>query len=226
MEETELTFVFVIQELPKAFLLFFLSFLSGFFITGCFSLINPTVMERFILLFGQLLTFKTLKNGNSITIIINNFIALILSIIITLIILYSITSKEIKNKGRFRKILEADRRLLPLVVLYIVPIGISVVNGFFMGVTTYFIFNKYNAHAVLTVFLPHGTFEIIALLLASSLAFAFAKIIIPQLKERKNIPLYISRLITSPVTIMYLLTIIGLIIFSGLMEGMLISLLT
>jgi uncharacterized membrane protein SpoIIM required for sporulation len=78
----------------------------------------------------------------------------------------------------------------------------------------------------LALTLPHGTIEIIALLLASSLVLAYLKILKPtilkgNLKQAVKIA---KKLLASQVTLFFVVLIILLLFFSGIMEGVLILL--
>jgi uncharacterized membrane protein SpoIIM required for sporulation len=126
---------------------------------------------------------------------------------------------------RFRSF-EKRRPKIILSALYIIPIGALTINGFLLSLFSTYVLLNYGKEkflfAILLTF-PHGINEILALLFATSLVLAYLQILKPIIL-RGNLKLAVKKiknLIASRVTIFFTILIILLVLFSGVLEGIL-----
>jgi uncharacterized membrane protein SpoIIM required for sporulation len=224
----KITVKLVLDQLPIAIKYFFASIIFG--ASSCFLIfkINKKILEAILNLWSKRILLGIIFFGEKFSLswfIANNIIALMLVIISFLLILLLP-----RSKGKFKfKDIERRRPKIILSALYIIPVGALVINGFFLSLfSTYVLLNfgKEKFFIALALTLPHGTIEIIALLLASSLVLAYLKILKPtilkgNLKQAVKIA---KKLLASQVTLFFVVLIILLLFFSGIMEGVLVLL--
>jgi uncharacterized membrane protein SpoIIM required for sporulation len=222
----ELTVKQVFKQLPFAAACFFLSLIFGALFAFFLQNFNKEILEKILSLWSKRILLGVMILGEKFSIawfILNNLIALLLIVVSCLLILL-LPRSQIEFK-RFRSF-EKRRPKIILSALYIIPIGALTINGFLLSLFSTYVLLNYGKEkflfAILLTF-PHGINEILALLFATSLVLAYLQILKPIIL-RGNLKLAVKKiknLIASRVTIFFTILIILLVLFSGVLEGIL-----
>lgn len=214
------TFHFVLKYLPRTFFFFTGSILFGFLVGYLLFNFNKNLFEGIINLWsGRILIGFNLFGP--LWFMLNNLIAISLIILAFMLIVY-IYFKT--SKSRLRE----QHSKITLFGLHIIPFGALFINGFFTSLFSAYILLNYGIEKFAIAFLfqyPHGINEMIALLFATSLSLAYIEVIRPFVLKNdwKNCVEKGKELILSKTTLLFVILILALIIFSGLLEGILAS---
>lgn len=192
--------------MPKSLALFLLSFFLGYTVSGVLKELFSNSKSSVILFYNFLLQVKILPLNRSLGIFLNNWMAIVLSLMLSILYIYKRREKESKYTI--------------LLFLYFIPISITIINGFFMGGISFTVEGLMNKFMV---FMPYGIFEVIAILLSSSLGLAFIYSLKPHLGE-KDFDKRIKNILKGKAVIFYLVIISSLLLFSALMEYKVIKL--
>jgi len=223
---------FVLKQLPFTILYFSMGCIFG--IVSGYSLFytNKSLYEQILSLWFKRILFglKFLNNQYIFWFILNNFVAMVLIVTGSLLVLLTVFKRKrfvLYNK-RFENI-ERHHPKMTVNSLFIIPIGAVFVNGFLISLfSTYVLLNSGYAELtnLISFLLPHGMNEILALLLASSLGLSYVKIMKPLiLKKRWNEAISVGKnMIFSKTTLYVLIFIAILVVFSGFIEGALTQL--
>jgi len=220
------TLGFVLRQLPASLLYLTLGFVIGFYSGYFLFRLNKSFYESLLTVYSQriLLGVNFFGNNYALWYILNNMIALMLIIVaIILIIIYRSKTPTFLLSEKI-KILQKYRPKMLLTGLYMIPVGVPMVNGFLVSFfITYTLLNFGFNRLVMALFLilPHGMNELLALLFASSLGLAYLKILSPFILQGKwNVCTRTGKqLLGSRVTIFVVILICILVIFGGLLEG-------
>lgn len=221
----------VVKYMSLSFFYFILGCSFGMFSGYLLFFFNKTLYQQIINLFVRRLTFGIQYVGNyKIWFILNNLVVILLLISSILIMTNVIFRKRrtIKFFTRFENI-EKHRPRMMLFSLYMIPIGVLIINGFLISlllIYTLLNFGFQRFQIFFLLLLPNGINEILALVLSSSLVLVYLKILKPYIlnkrwKEAKKVA---RQLLTSNTTMFMLALIVLLIIFSGFVEGSLMAL--
>lgn len=224
-----------VSDVAKNFGMAVIYFIVGGFIGTAigFSLfyIDESLLARIIQLFSQRITFGEQYVGNyKIWFILNNLVATFL-IVASTVFMMSIFLRKRKPRffNRFKNF-EARRPKVTLYSLYIIPIGALIINGVLISILlTYGLLNFGYAAFIAAVLLivPHGMTEILSLIFAASMGLAYLEVLKPYiLKMRWNEAKKIGKqLLFSKTTLIFIIFIALLVVFSGILEGNLVTLL-
>lgn len=202
----EISIDFVLEQMPKSLALFLLSFSLGYIVSGILKELFPNSKSSITIFYHFLLQIKILPLNGSLGIFLNNWMAIVLSLILSILYIYKRRKKESKYTI--------------LLFLYFIPISITIINGFFMGAISFSVKGLMNKFMV---FMPYGIFEVIAILLSSCLGLAFIYSLRPHLDE-KDFDKRVRNILKSKTVVFYLIIISSLLIFSALMEFKVIKL--
>lgn len=221
----EFTFRFVLRYLPRTFFFLISSFLFGLLMGYLLFNFNKNVFESIINLWSSRVLIGFNLFGPS-WFMVNNLIAMALIVLAFMLIVY-IYYKTSKFRKFYRKRYHPK---ITLFGLYIIPFGALFINGFFTSLFSIYILLNFGLAKFATAVLfqyPHGINEMLALILASSLALAYIDIIRPfVLKDDwKNCIRKGKELIFSRTTLIFIILILLLIMFSGFIEGILAAVL-
>lgn len=229
----KLTFQFVFRQIPNALAYFFVSFLAsivlGFFIFSLKKSLYETILNLWFkrLLFG----FNFFGKSNPFWFTLNNIIVMLLIVLATALMVFLIMRRKPSGFSSRPRMMERRHPKITLASLYMIPIGALVINSFLIGffLTYAFLnygFNEFKTSVLLLV--PHGINEMLALILATSLALAYIKILSPFVLSRRwdVCRKKVKELLLSNVTMFVVFLIILLTLFSGFVEGMLTLLIT
>lgn len=229
---SKLTFQFVFRQIPITLAYFFVSFLAsivlGFFIFNLKKSLYETILN---LWFKRLLLgFNLFGKSNPFWFTLNNIIVMLLIVLATALMVFLIMRRTSRFSSRPR-MMERRHPKITLASLYMIPIGALVINGFLIGffLTYAFLnygFNEFKTSILLLV--PHGINEVLALILATSLALSYIKILSPFVLNRRwdICRKRVKELLLSNVSFFVVFLIILLTLFSGFVEGLLTILLT
>jgi hypothetical protein len=220
---------FVFSQMPLTVVYFFIGSSLGTISSFLLFFLN-----RDFLVFLLEIWFRRLKIGlevlgghQTLWFIVNNIVALMI-IVFASVLIFSFVLRKKKAPKYFKRFnnLERHNPKITLYSAYMIPIGALVINGFLVSLfLTYALFNYgvESAASALILMVPHGVNELVALFLACSLGLAYLKIISPMIKKRqidKSIKVGKS-LLFSNTTLIFIVLIAILVVFSGFVEGIL-----
>lgn len=223
-------FVDVIKEAPKGLMYFIIGVLSGAFFSIATFIINKDFIETLLDMWSSRLLFGIElvgENWYSLWFIANNLLVMIVVIAASVFILVQISRRPPKVSKRLKKFRDIEKKYPEITVagLYIVPIGALIINGFIISMFATYVYLNYGITSFINavmLMIPHGINEIVALVLACSLGMSYLKIMRPYImkKNQKKAISIGKELLFSRTSLYMFVLIIILIVFSGLLEGM------
>ena len=207
----------------------------GVFVGFLLSAINKSFFQRVIQVLVERTTFGEQYVGSyKLWFIINNFFVLFLivasSVFMMNLVLRKRRPKYFNKFKRFERF-EKNRPQVTMFSLYMIPIGALIINGALISLLltyalTNFGYKQFEATFILLV--PHGLSEVLALIFATSIGLAYLEVLKPYILSKKwDEARKIGReLLFSKVTLIVVFFIALLIIFSGYIEGSLITVLS
>jgi len=221
----------VIKQIPLSFLYFVLGCALGYVSSVILFYLNKNFLEYLIQIWLKRITFGLGYFGENygIWFILNNFIA-VLMIIASIMLMMTLIFR--RRKFYFSRKFEGFERhhtKVGLYSLYIIPIGALLINGFLLSLLLTFLLlnNGFSVFLLnLLLVLPHGITELTALILSTSLALVYLKILRPSIirgewETSKKIG---KNLLLSHTTFLIIFFLAILILFSGFIEGSFVSL--
>jgi hypothetical protein len=205
----------------------FLGLIFGFFLF----FVNKPIYQQIIALFIKRTTFGVEYLGSyKLWFILNNLIVTFLIVASALLITTIVFSEKRMSKffRRFERA-EKSRPKMILFSLYIIPIGSLITNGFpitLLLVYTLLNFGFQEFEKIFLFLIPHGMCEILGLLFSSALVLTYLKVLKPYILTKKweEVKKISKKLLFSKTTVIFILLITLLIVFSGLIEGSLVTL--
>ena len=155
--------------------------------------------------------------------IVNNLIAFMM-IVVSIVLLVSMFIKRRKMQISYFKNYEEKHPLVTLYSLYMIPIGALIINSALVSLFLTFIFFDQGAASFSTAFtlmMPHGAYEFIALILTSSYGLAYIKMI-KQFVLKKNWRAVVKtskQIFFSQTSVIFIIMILILVVFGGIIEG-------
>lgn len=202
----EITIHFILEQIPKSLVLFLLSLILGYFLSGIIEIFSTELNGNLKDLFFLFIQLKAFSLPQPLGLFLNNWMAVVLSLILSMLFIYKRQNKQSKYTL--------------LIFLYFIPIGAAVINGLVLGSLAFSIEGWMNK---LMAFMPYGAFEAIAIILSSSLGLSFTRALKPYI-GKKEFKSHLRNILKSKSVIFYLIVISILILFSALMESKVISL--
>jgi len=217
----------VLSQMPLAFVYYFIGACLGTVAGFALFFTFPDLLAMFIKMWVHRLTIGVqLLNGNyTLRFIVNNLVALMMVVVMSVFMFVFILRK---HKVRFKS-LEGMERHNPKITLfsaYMLPIGALLINGFLVNLFityTLFTYGIEKTTSAVLLMVPHGVNELVALLIATSLGLSYLKILAPMIR-RKQFGKAIKTgkaLLKSKTTMLFIVLILLLVVFSGFVEGVL-----
>ena len=155
--------------------------------------------------------------------ILNNLMAFLMIIIAIFLIIFMFMKKK-KFGNNYFKSYEEEHPIITLYSLYMMPIGALIINGALVSLFLTFTFldgGFVKFSTALSLMMPHGLNEFIALILASSYGLAFIQTIekLVLKKKWKEIRKISKKIFLSQITLLFIIFIIILVFFGGIAEG-------
>jgi len=216
----------VIRHLAISFFYFVVGCSFGVFIGFVLFFSNKVLFQQVIDLFLKRITFGIQYFGNyKLWFILNNLVVIFLMItgILLMMTMFLRKRKSIKIfNTRFRRIQE--RPEITLFSLYMIPLGALFINGFLVSLLlayTLLNFGFQKFEGLFLILLPHGINEILGLLFSSALGLSYLEVLKSYILNRRwdEAKKIGKRLLLSKTTVLVVIWIIILIIFSGFLEG-------
>jgi hypothetical protein len=224
-------FADVIQEVPKSLLYYILGSVAGIAFAFLTFDVNKGALEFLLNLWSRRLLFGVELIGENwypLWFIVNNLVVMVVVIAASVFILIQISRRPRGLSKRFRKFrnIEKRRPSITLLGLYIVPVGALIINGFLVSMFAAYVYLSYGIERLadaLMLLIPHGINEIVALVLACSLGLSYLRIIKPYImKGDQKKAIKVGKMLLKNRTTLYILVLITiLVIFSGILEGIL-----
>lgn len=219
---------FVLKQIPYSILYLLLGLFVGAISSYIFFSLNPYFLKFILGIWFRriLLGISLFEEYPAFWFILNNTIALLVIIFASWFILTNISkTPEFLITKKFRR-LKKHRGKIILSGLYIIPLGSLLINGFLISLFVTYVFLNFGFDVfakTLLLLLPHGITESSALLLASSLGFSYLKILSPYILNSKwNLcSKKLKKLLFSRCSLFVIFLIIILVLFSGILEGIL-----
>jgi len=220
----------VLQQVPKSvyyFLIFFLfgvsiSTFSGVFFPQFFSEVISWIFAKQEIVVN--LGFGGIAANNIVACVVTGVLSLVFSVYF---MQRAGKTRELRLHPILGMILESDRKVGILLLLYLFPVGILFTNALVFAFTFTFasLFGVSELIIVLRIFASYAFFEIIAMVLSSSLFFAFIDIIKPYVREGKPdvVRKEATKLLLNYTTLTYLVAIVTLLFFSSIIESVVIT---
>jgi len=217
----------VLKKVPIAFMYFVTGISAGIFSGLLLYFISKQFYENLLNIWLKRILFGVSKFGPENWFILNNITSMLLIVGASLLMMIFIFKRRRYSNKRFR-MFERKHPELTLHSMYIIPLGALVMNGFFIAFFIMYILltlgiTEFNLALAFT--LPHGIVEVSGLLLATSLGLAYIDILKPYVLGRKwkeSIKIG-KRLLFSRTTLIFVVIILVLVVFSGYIEGSLTS---
>jgi len=223
----------VVAQLPFSFLYFAVSSVIGFTTGLILFAANKEWLDYLIQLWIRRTTFGLQYfNGNYKLWFITNNLAAILMIVVGILLLAVMIMRRkyvARNSMQWKaRMFEKHHPRVTLYSFYMLPVGALAINGFLISLFLSYSYLNFTTEKFLTSFLlllPHGVSELLALFIASSLGFEFIKKMRPYIMsgEWPKAVVASKNLLHSRATIIIFIFIILLILFSGFIEGSLVS---
>ena len=219
------TIKFVFSQMPLAVVYYFIGSCLGTIIGfALFFLYKRFLIFLLEVWFRRITIGIRLLNGYyTLWFILNNLVALMLVIVMSVFIFTSVLKSRRAKRFDF---LEHHKPKITLYSAYMIPIGALMINGFLVNLFltyTLFTYGVEKTTAAVILMIPHGINEFVALLFASSLGLAYLNILSPIIRRKqfgKALTLGKS-LLFSNTTFVFIALIALLVVFSGFVEGIL-----
>jgi hypothetical protein len=223
---------YVLEFIPSTLAYLFYGFIGGAIFGFSLFYIDKSLYQAILqtwfkrILFGAAL----LQKNYILWFIANNLIALVFAIVGFVLLLILISRRRRFTSNRFVAF-ERHHPKITLASLYMIPIGALFINSFLISVLLTYVYLTEGFQKLMLIFaaiFPNGINEILALILASSLALSYLKIMKPLiLKNKMKEAIKLSKqLIFSKTSLYIFIFIVILIVFAAYLEGSAISLLT
>ncbi len=222
---------FVFSHMPLAVVYFFIGSSLGTIVSFLLFFLNRDFLVYILeIWFRRLMIGINLLGGHqTLWFILNNIVALML-VIFASVLIFSFVLRRKNIPKRFKRFnsLERHNPKITLYSAYMIPIGALMINGFLVSLfLTYALFNYgiEKATSAVILMVPHGMNEIMSLFIACSLGLAYLKILSPMIKKKqidKSIKVG-KALLLSKTTLIFIVLIAILVVFSGFVEGMLVQ---
>jgi len=218
-------FGLIIMQMRNSLAYFLIGALFGSGFASFLFILDKKLLETVISVWLTRATFglKYLGGDYRLWFILNNFVAFLM-IIVALVLLIGMFIKRRKFHVSYFAKYEKSHPKITLYSLYMMPIGALVINGALISLFLTFIllnegFAKFST--ALTLMTPHGLYEFIALILASSYGLAYIQLIKPFILKRdwKSIKKTSRQIFYSQTSIVFIFMILILVVFGGIIEG-------
>lgn len=219
----------VLRETPKVFLYYILGSIAGLAFGYLMFAADRSSLEALLNMWSKRLLLGIELGGgdwNALWFILNNLAVMLVVIGASVFILVQISRKPLMIR-KFKRFREPPK--MTMFGLYIVPIGAMVLNGFLIAMFASYIYLAYGIESftsAVVLMIPHGINEILALTLACSLGIASINAIKPYvMKGQSEKAIKVGKSILRSKATFYILIIIAtLIVFSGMVESLLSTL--
>jgi len=223
---------YVLEFIPSTLAYLFYGFLSGVIFGFALFYIDKSLYQAILqtwfkrILFGAAL----LQKNYILWFIANNLMALIFAIVGFVLLLIVISRRRRFTSNRFAAF-EKHNPKVTLFSLYMIPIGALFINSFLISILLTYVYLSEGFQKLMQIFVaifPNGISEILALILASSLALSYIKIIRQLiLKNKMKEAIKVGKeLIFSKTSLYIFIFIVILVVFAAYLEGTAISVLT
>lgn len=219
----------VIKNLGISFFYFAIGIFAGTLVGFTLFFSDKTLYQKIIQLFVKRITFGIQYFGNSELWFIANNLFVILMIVASSVFLMGIILRKRRPIyiKRFRRF-EENRPQVTLFSLYMIPIGALIINGFLISllmVYTFLNFDYQEFQIFFALLLPHGVTELLGLIFSTSIGLAYLEVLKPYiLAKRFDTARKVGKkLLLSKTTLLVIIWIAILIIFSGYIEGSLVT---
>ena len=223
----------VVAQLPFSFLYFAVSSVAGFATGLVLSAANKEWLDYLIQLWIRRTTFglEYFDGNYKLWFIANNLVAMLMILVGIMLLAMMIMRRKYVARNSMQWKARRFERNHPRVTLfsfYMLPIGALAINGFLISLFLSYSYLSFATEKFITSFLlllPHGVSELLALFIASSLGLVFIKKMRPYILsgEWPKAVGASKNMLRSRATIIIVIFIILLILFSGFIEGSLIS---
>jgi hypothetical protein len=220
----KIDFEIVIEQIRYSLIYFLIGVLFGTGISSFLFLIDKRIVETILDVWFRRITFGLKYVGDyKLWFILNNLIALLMIVVALVLIIAMFMKRRRFQISYFRKY-ERKNPIITLYSLYMVPIGALIINGALISFFLTYVFLNSGIElfsTALMFMMPHGLSELVALVLASSYGLAYVQLIEPFVlkKSWKKIKETSRQFFFSQVTVIFIVIIFVLIVFSGFIEG-------